>query len=160
MSGDDSSPIPVAELLPHRAPMILLDAILEHTADRTVCVVTIGDDALFREPGGLVPAWVGLEHMAQCVAAHAGLRARAAGDPPPVGFLIGSRRVLFHAAGFAPGQALTVTATHLCGDSGLTGLGSFACSVHDAGTGTVLAEGTLSVYLPKDLDSPAARTAR
>lgn len=154
MSGDGSSPIPVAGLLPHRAPMILLDAVLEHTADRTVCVVTIGDDALFREPGGLVPAWVGLEHMAQCVAAHAGLRARAAGDPPPVGFLIGSRRVLFHAAGFAPGQALTVTAKHLWGDSGL---GSFACSVHDAGTGTVLAEGTLSVYLPKDLDSLAAR---
>jgi predicted hotdog family 3-hydroxylacyl-ACP dehydratase len=74
-----------------------------------------------------------------------------------VGFLIGSRRVLFHAAGFAPGQALTVTAKHLRGDSGLA---SFACSVYDADTGTVLAEGTLSVYLPKDLDSLAARTAR
>jgi predicted hotdog family 3-hydroxylacyl-ACP dehydratase len=148
--------MPVADLLPHRLPMVLLEAVVEHATDRTVCVTTIGENALFREPGGLVPAWVGLEHMAQCIAAHAGLRARAVGEPPSVGFLIGSRRVAFHVAGFTPGQALTVTAKHLWGE---TGFASFACSVHDSHTGAILAEGTLSVFVPADPGSLAARTA-
>ncbi len=150
MSGGASSHASLAELLPHRPPMVLLDSVVEHDASRTVCTTTIGENVLFREPGGLVPAWIGLEYMAQCISAHSGLRARAAGEPPPVGFLIGSRRVEFHCAGFAPGQVLTVTARHVWGE---TGLGAFACSLHDAATGALMAEGTLNVFVPADLDA-------
>ena len=154
MSSEPSSRIPVADLLAHRPTMVLLEAVVQHSADRTVCVTTIGDNTIFRDAGGEVPAWVGLEYMAQCIAAHAGLRARADGKPPPVGFLIGSRRVAFHVAGFVPGQALIVTANHLWGE---TGLGSFACSVEDGGTGTLLAEGALNVFVPTDPGSPTGR---
>src|SRR5262245_21367394 len=147
----------VADLLPHRAPMVLLDAVLEHAARRTVCVATIDEgDALFCEEG-VVPAWVGLEHMAQCIAAHAGLLARAAGDRPPVGLLIGSRQVTFHATGFTPGQRLIVSADHVWGE---TALASFACAMHDSRSGALLVEGTLNVFVSKDPHLLASRTAR
>ena len=95
---------PVADVLPHRGPMVLLSRILEHSEQHTVCAVDIRIDAPFVEPAGTVPAWIGLEYMAQCVAAHAGLRARAHGEPVRTGFLIGSRRIDVRTSGFPVGQ--------------------------------------------------------
>ena len=68
----------VRELVPHEPPMLLLDAVRSYDGDTIVCAVTIAADGLFVEqlngqPG--VPALIGLEYMAQCVAAYAGLAA-------------------------------------------------------------------------------------
>jgi predicted hotdog family 3-hydroxylacyl-ACP dehydratase len=125
--------------------MVLLDAVLAHAGDETTCVVAIREDSPFRDPDGPVPGWVGLEYMAQCVAAHAGLIDHAAGRPAGIGFLVGARRVTFHADGYRPGQVLHVSARRLWGEGRL---GAFACSIRDPGTGAVLAEGTVSAYLP------------
>lgn len=130
--------------------MVLLSGILAHGPDRTRCFVTVREDSPFRQSTGLVPAWVGVEYMAQCVAAHEGLLARAKGDPIKIGFLIGSRAINFHEAGFRAGQSLDVTAQHLWGQERL---GAFACSVADAESGTVLVEGTLNVFVPDDVES-------
>ena len=140
----------VRDVVPHTGRMVLLTRVVDHAPDHTACVVEIGEDTLFREPDGLVPAWVGLEYMAQCVAAHAGLRARANGEPIRIGLLLGSRRVEVRIAGFAPGQILEVRAQRLWGD---WGLGSFACSIQDAADGRLLVDGHLSVYLAQDLDA-------
>jgi predicted hotdog family 3-hydroxylacyl-ACP dehydratase len=151
------SSLPLVDLLPHRAPMLLLDQVIAYDPHRTTCRATIREDALFLGPDGLVPAWAGLEYMAQCIAVHAGLRARAAGRPPPMGLLIGSRRVDFHVAGFPCGQILHVVAEHIWGE---TGLASFACRVDDAGTCRVLAEGALKVFAPDDVEAFMAGTPR
>ena len=143
----------VRDVVPHTGRMVLLTRVVDHAPDHTACVVEIGEDARFREPGGLVPAWVGLEYMAQCVAAHAGLRARANGEPVRIGFLLGSRRVELRTAGFAPGQVLEVRARRQWGDRGL---GSFACSIRDAADGRLLVDGHLSVYLAHDPDALVA----
>jgi predicted hotdog family 3-hydroxylacyl-ACP dehydratase len=75
--------------------MVLLTAIRDHRPDRTACTVEIPEYAAFRGPDGLVLSWVGIEYMAQCIAAHRGLRSRANGEPIKVGFLVGSKRVAF-----------------------------------------------------------------
>ncbi|MDX1718325.1 MAG: TSUP family transporter, partial [Anderseniella sp.] len=38
-----------------------------------------------------IPAYIGIETMAQCIAVHAGARARVRGFGPPLGFLLGTR---------------------------------------------------------------------
>ncbi|MEG9858998.1 beta-ketoacyl synthase N-terminal-like domain-containing protein [Stenotrophomonas sepilia] len=74
-----------------------------------------------------VPAWVGIEYMAQAIAAWAGCRARAAGRPPQLGFLLGSRRYSSARSSFPSGSRLRVQARcELLGDNGL---GMFACRI-------------------------------
>ena len=139
-------PAPV-DVLPHRPPMVYLDRVVSHDASRTVCRVEITESAPFLDENGLVPSWVGLEYMAQCVAAHAGLVAHACGEPVRLGLLIGARRVSFHTDALTPGHTILVTAVHTWGDHSL---GSFACTMSDERSERLLAEGVLNVYSPPD----------
>lgn len=138
----------VRDVLPHAGRAVMLSRIVEHVEDRTVCLVEVGED--------LVPVWIGLEYMAQCVAAHAGLRALARREPVKVGLFIGSRRVDFRAAGFRRGQRLLVSATRVWGEREF---GAFACALRDEGRAQPLAEGTLTVALPESLDALGARVS-
>jgi len=132
----------IEEVLPQTGRMVLLTRIVGHSQERTTCAVEISTTSPFYDGQGGVPAWVALEYMAQCVAAHGGLRARAAGDPVTIGFLLGSRSVALHTAGFRPGQELEVEAAHLWGEHDFF---SFTCTVRDARTRVTLAEATLAV---------------
>ena len=138
----------VAEILPHSGAMVLLERVTSHAGDATVCAAEIGDYALLRSPSGDVPAWMGLEYMAQCIAAHSGLLGLDGGGPPRVGFLVGSRRMTFHARRFRRGQRLTVQARRVW--AGAQGMVAFDCSIADADTGALLAEGRLSCFTPGD----------
>lgn len=133
------------DLLPHRPPMILLTRIITHEAMRTICAVDITESAAFLTGERVVPSWVGIEYMAQCVAAHAGLVGRTRGEEVRLGLLIGARRVDLHTEGFPVGQSVIVTAVHIWGDQDLA---SFTCALSDASTGLSLADATLSVYSP------------
>ena len=140
----DASLPPVASLLPHAGPMLLLDRVLEHTAEHTACAVDPGRSALLAAADGSVPVWVGLEYMAQCVAAHGGLASRARGEPPRPGLLLGSRRVRFATARFAPDRELRVEARHTRGESGLV---AFDCEVREAAGGERLVWARVNVYI-------------
>ena len=141
---------PVAEILPQRGRMMLLSSVLEHSDDHTACVVDVGADSPFLENDGTVPALIGVEYMAQCVAAHAGLQRWAKGEAPRVGFLIGSRRLDFRSPmGFHVGQRLVVHVTRAWGEEEFA---MFACRLIDAGSQAVLVEGNLNVFLPRSLD--------
>jgi predicted hotdog family 3-hydroxylacyl-ACP dehydratase len=133
---------PVAEVLPHAGAMVLLSRIVRHADDQTVCAVDVSPASAFHVPGHGVPAWVGVEYMAQCIAAHGGLRARATREPVPVGVLLGSRAIEFHVDGFATGRRLHVDARRVWGRSELF---AFACAVTDAATGAPLVAGSLTV---------------
>ncbi len=140
----------LAELLPHSGRMRLLDRVVEHIPERTVCAVETAASELFAEADGGVPAWVGLEYMAQCVAAHSGLVARALGVPRERGLLLGTKRTELFVDRFAPGARLAVTSEHLRGERGLVW---FDCRV-EAEDGTLLARGRLSVYaMPEQEDA-------
>ncbi len=137
----------VEEIVPHAGSMVLLSRVLRHREDETVCTVEIDQQTLLRDPDGSVAAWIGLEYMAQCIAAHGGLIGRAAGEPPQVGFLLGSRCLSFHAARFHPGQTLVVRATRVWGKA--RGMVSFDCSLEDSATGALLAEGRINCFVPE-----------
>jgi ApeP dehydratase len=62
---------PIADLVPHKGPMCLLDRLIEVEEERLVAEVMVSDSSLFSR-GGTVGAWVGIEYMAQAVAAWAG----------------------------------------------------------------------------------------
>jgi predicted hotdog family 3-hydroxylacyl-ACP dehydratase len=132
----------LAGLLPHARPMLLVRSVLAHSPERTVCSVEVADSELFRAADGRVPAYVGLEYMAQCIAAHGGLAARALGAAPSPGLLVGAKQLDLHREWLAADESLEVSA-RLLGRAGA--LASFACELR-AGD-EVVADGTLSVYV-------------
>jgi predicted hotdog family 3-hydroxylacyl-ACP dehydratase len=133
---------PVPELLPHTGRAILLDDVLEADARRIACRVSIHEGSAFPEDGR-VPAVVVLEYMAQAIGALAGLRARASGEAPRVGFLLGTRELTLAVDGFAVGDEIRVEALRVFGDASI---GSFDCTA--TRDGIRVAAGTLNVYLP------------
>ena len=133
----------IEALVPQAGPMCLLDRVVEHGSGHTVCAVDPGRSRLLAAPDGSLPAWLGLEYMAQCIAAHGGLVARACGEPPRPGVLLGARRVSFAVQSFEAGRELRVAARH---HRGVRGLLVFDCEIRDARGGAPLVYGRLNVY--------------
>lgn len=110
------------QLLPHAAPMILLDQILGADQTSLSAALTVPKAGLFNDPecNSNVPAWVGIEYMAQAVAAHAGYLNRLNNEPPSIGFLLGSRLYQSNVASFECGAHLTVRVEEILrGDNGM-----------------------------------------
>lgn len=131
--------------IPHRGAMRLIDRVVEVGAEHAVAEVHVPADGLFVQAGG-VPSWIGLEYMAQAVAAWAGARARRAGAAPRVGLLLGSRRYEAHCAAFPSGERLRVEAR--CALMGENGLGLFDCRI--SMRGEEVATARIAVYEPED----------
>lgn len=119
--------MPAAEFVKHREPMLLLDTVVGCEEERTVCEWRVDPDDSFVEPGRGVPAYVGVEFMAQCVAVHAGARARVVGLGPPLGFLLGTRHFMTSVTHFEVGETYRATCDELIRDA--SGMGSYECSV-------------------------------
>lgn len=103
---------PVAELVPQRPPMLLLDEVLAAGEDDVTCAALVRPDNPF-VAAGRVHASVVLEYMAQAIAAFAGLRARAAGQAPALGMIAACRNLELHAEHLAVGDRLHVVATRV-----------------------------------------------
>ncbi len=142
----DPDRFPFATLLPHTAGMRLLDRLLAVTDDSAAAALTVRDDGLFSLPGGSVPVWVGLEYMAQTVAAWSGYRCRLRGEPIRAGLLLGTRQFDAEVAGFACGSTLTVRAQRVFEAAG--DMGVFDCVIEGP---QPLARARLNVLLPPDL---------
>jgi predicted hotdog family 3-hydroxylacyl-ACP dehydratase len=102
-------PYPVADLLPHAEPMVLLDRVTAWDDDGLTASVTIGPGTRFTSAGQGVAAHVGIEWMAQACGAFAGLRAKIAGQPVRLGFLLGTRDFTADRPWFASGETLTIS---------------------------------------------------
>jgi len=119
--------MPAMEFVKHREPMLLLDTVVECEGERTVCEWRVNSGDSFVEVGQGVPAYVGVEFMAQCVAVHAGARARVVGLGPPLGFLLGTRHFTASVTHFEVGETYRATCEELIRDD--SGMGSYECSV-------------------------------
>ena len=119
--------MPAAEFVRHREPMLLLDTMVESDDQGTTCEWQVGVDDFFVESELGVPAYVGVEFMAQCVAVHAGARARIAGLGPPLGFLLGARHFKSSVSHFGIGEVYRVTCKELIRDD--SGMGSYECYI-------------------------------
>jgi predicted hotdog family 3-hydroxylacyl-ACP dehydratase len=159
----------ITSLVPHSGTMLLLDRLVTVGHDSLQAEVTITPHSLFAGPQG-VGNWIGIEYMAQAVAAFAGYEARypaarQAGakveveveveaavttwqpPPPKIGFLLGSRHYIAHCGHFVLGSRLQIHVQRLFQAD--NGLGSFDCFIED-GTQR-LASATLTVFQPPNL---------
>lgn len=137
----------IENYVPHRGVMLLLDRLVHADAEGADALVCVPRDGLFLQDAGM-PAWVGLEYMAQAVAAWAGWQALQAGHAVKLGFLLGTRKYQAQCSHFAPGAVLRVSVR--CELVGENGLGMFACEVRHEGQEAVQAQARISVYEPED----------
>ena len=119
------------EFVLHSGQMLLLDTVIECHDDTTVCEWTVRESDAFIQDGNGIPAYVGVEYMAQCVAVHAGVRAQVEGFGPPLGFLLGSRHFSASVAYLSVGEVYSATCDELIRDS--NGMGSYDCSIVHGG---------------------------
>lgn len=137
----------IRELVPHSGAMVLLDRVVEVDEESLCAEVTIRAETMFCGPDG-VGAWVGIEYMAQAIAAHAGRAARLRGDRVKIGFLLGTRRYECLRPAFTVGSVLRVKVRReIQSDEGLA---AFECSI-DAENERI-ARATLTVFQPANID--------
>jgi predicted hotdog family 3-hydroxylacyl-ACP dehydratase len=134
---------PLAELLPHAGDMILIEQILSFDDEQIHTRLTVKPGGLFNRADGSLPAWVGIELMAQSVAAYAGCHARARGDAVELGFLLGTRKFECNVEHFPVGTELTIHGVRSLEDD--SGMGVFECHINAPG---IHATARLNVYRP------------
>lgn len=82
----------LARIMPHRAEMLLLQAVTGHGGTWLEAEALPQASALLYDARGQVPSWVGIEYIAQAVCALAGIHSREQGLEPQLGFLLGTRK--------------------------------------------------------------------
>lgn len=156
MTAPDIGLPDIRALVPHGDPMSLLGRLVSADAETLCAELSIGPATLFCD-GSEVGAWVGVEYMAQAVAAHAGYCAHLRGEPVRVGFLLGTRSYQCSRPGFAVGMVLRVHAQRAL--QGENGLGAFECRIDDAVTGAQIASATLTVFQPLKVEDFLQRSS-
>ena len=132
--------IPIQAFLPHRPPLLLLDGIVDVSESSCHTRLWVDPTAWYAEPDGAMPAWFGLELMAQTAAAHSGWKHRF--DPSPKGgYLLGTRRYRCSLDRF-PGHATLEVQVQL-DYAGVFGQSAFVCQIFLGGA--TVAEATLRV---------------
>ena len=137
----------IDEIVAHAAPMQLLDELIAYDVESIVVGVTVRSDSEFCMPGVGVPAWVGMEYMAQTVGAFSGIEEVQAGLRPQIGLLLGSRRYRSTVDVFPIGARLQVTACMQLRDE--NNLVCFDCEIQM--NGAPVATGDLKAVRPKNV---------
>jgi len=121
----------VADLVPHAGAMVLLDRIVASEPGELTAEVVVRNDGIFSDDDGAVSATVGIEYMAQAIAAYAGLRSLASGGRVRPGLLLGVRGYTSPVSHFFPGDRLAVSVRSVV--EGANGLGVFDCEINADG---------------------------
>ena len=116
---------PIAMLMPHREPMVLLDRVVDWAPGKVECAVVVRDGARFVEDGRLDAPYT-IEHMAQTVAVCLGYEAYRGGRGVRVGMIVSCRSFEAHEHAAPVGEALRVLASR---DRGNDTLSHFQCEV-------------------------------
>jgi len=149
----------IQSLVPHSGAMSLLGSFIAADEENLTAEVRIGPDSMFLADGA-VGAWVGVEYMAQAVAAHAGYVATQRGEPVRVGFLLGTRRYACAVPAFALGSVLSIHVHRAL--QGENGLGAFDCCIQEVsedGSVKELATATITVFQPNNVEEFLQRSS-
>jgi predicted hotdog family 3-hydroxylacyl-ACP dehydratase len=141
-------PYSIHDLLPHGPSMVLLDRVLGWDEGFISCELTIRAGIPFFTAGTGVPSHVGLEYMAQCCGAYAGLAGLAAGQPVKLGFLLGTRKYSAATEIFAPGDILTITAREILREEPMA---VFDCRI--SCQNNEIATAQLNLYRPENIET-------
>lgn len=136
----------IAELIPHSGRMVLLDRIIDFDEQSLCAELTVRDDGLLGDNKS-VPAYAGIEYMAQAIAAYAGIQAQQAGEPIKIGFLLGTRRYTSNVGSFAVGTHLNIHIKNIMQDEKL---GVFDCKINATGIEVIA---NLTVYQPPTIQT-------
>lgn len=140
---------PVADYLPHRPPMLLIDRIDEVTDHAVVCRATINPTCVFARDGVVHPSAM-IELVAQACAIFIGVTSARDGGPRRPGFIASCREVSFAVDSFAIGDELTIVASKVVGQERLA---AFTGSVSRRGEVCMTIELSVVDGLPATLTS-------
>ncbi len=140
---------PIQDVLPHRGTMLMIDRLL--FADATTATVECAPraNAWYADVNGDMPSWIGIELMAQTIAAHVGLLKLIQGAPPKQGALLGSQRYAATRCAFAAGVPLRIKAKVIYCEA--SGFSAYECCITVADQ--EVASATLKVFEPDDFQT-------
>ena len=136
--------ISIADILPHKPPMILVDAVATFRKDFIHTTLTIKKGIPFYIDGK-VPSYVSIEYMAQSIGAWRGLLALEEKKPPQIGFLLGTRKLHLGVPFFEEGDTLDIYGDASYSDGEIA---SFKCWVER--DNDLVASASLNVFQPND----------
>ena len=146
--ANDAFP-PIDQIIPHRGTMLLVDAVSAWSEESLTALTKVRGDAWYADADGAMPVWIGVELMAQAIAAHDGLLSMRAGKPVRPGVLLGARRYEAHMPAFPRDAQLRISVSEVLRSE--EGLGAYECTIeHD---GVVCAQAVVKVYKPRDFQS-------
>ncbi|MBC7982860.1 MAG: hypothetical protein H7Y02_03300 [Candidatus Obscuribacterales bacterium] len=137
------------EVLPHEGRMLLLEELLEYDEQQVTAAVTVRPNTMFCDGINGVPAWVGLEYMAQTACVYSGVEDASLGLKPGIALLLGTRRYRAEVPLFRIGTRLRIVAHLRMRDE--NDLVVFECTIYDGDT--ALARADVKAIRPKDLAS-------
>ena len=138
-------PPPIEELLPHRHGMLLVERVTEWDASSATVSASPSADGWYAEDGGM-PSRIGIELMAQAIAAHVSVVAWSKGEPPKKGVLLGARAYRATQPHFPAGSTLTVKAVKAFSDE--SGMGAYDTRIELEGA--EVAKARILVFEPPD----------
>ncbi len=129
--------------------MLLLDDVVHLDHHGIIVRLTVRQDGLF-DRAGEVPAWAGVEYMAQAMSALNGYRLREQGLAVRLGFLADTQEFRSKVRAFRCGDVLYVSAQSELETA--EGLGAFNCRIEsrENGVPNVLCEARVNAYAPHD----------
>ncbi|ATY92910.1 putative beta-hydroxydecanoyl-ACP dehydrase [Pectobacterium atrosepticum SCRI1043] len=140
-----------ADYLPHSAPMVLVDEVIHVDDEHAHCRVAVSREGIlapFLNAQGHLPAWFGIEIIAQTIGVWSGWHGRQSlglQEKPRPGMLLGGRGYHCQQAIFPAGSLLDVTVMLVMRDEKI---GSFEGEI--AIDGEKYASGRLNTYQPDD----------
>jgi predicted hotdog family 3-hydroxylacyl-ACP dehydratase len=132
----------ISELIPHSGDMVLIDRILDSDAHTLTAELVVRGDGFICGDDKTVPSWIGIEYMAQTIAAYGGTVAKQAN----IGFLLGTRRYNCSVSTFDVGAKLTISARKIMQDGNLA---AFECQIFGK---NVEVSANLNVYQPESIE--------
>ncbi|OBT05289.1 thioester dehydrase [Shewanella sp. UCD-FRSSP16_17] len=137
----------ISAFVPHKAPMILVTRIIKHQPDSLTTEVEITEQsAYFNQQLNGVPNYVGIEYMAQSIAALAGVEAHLIEDKIRVGFLLGTRKLSMMQPTYLLNNTYQVDVTRLYQEA--SGLAVFDCQI--TLDSEMIASANVNVFQPQD----------
>jgi len=139
----------IEDVLPHRGTMRLVDEIAAFSDESVTVLATVDPQAWYADADGAMPAWIGIELMAQAIAAHVGLIAMRAGGRTRPGVLLGASRYEADVPSFARGARLRIEAQEVLKSE--QGHGAYACTI--AAGDRRVAQAVVKVFQPTDFEA-------
>lgn len=132
----------IDDLVYHAAPMILIDGVEGYDSGVIRTTATITPESPFLQ-GNMVPAYVGIEYMAQSIAAYSGINTLEGGGEVKIGYLASARNMTLETAGYKIGDKLEIEATLVYDE---TPMAVFDCQI--IRDNSIVAKARLNVFQP------------